>query len=110
MTKTKIALVAAMITLAPGKAKAEDGHEQLVHFTAHFGASYALQTTFYGFNRRVLKMSKPAATGVAALETLAIGLAYKLATNAPAESTATSMAQNTMGVVGAIGTAIMFEF
>lgn len=85
-------------------------HEDEVHLAAHVGTSFALQTMFYGFNSRVLKMNKPWSIGVAAVETLAVGFLYKLSENADAASTRRAMFQNTLGVGLAVGTHIVFRF
>jgi len=85
-------------------------HEDEVHLAAHTGASYALQTVFYGFNNRVLKFNKPISEAVAAIETLGIGFLYKFGETADASSTEKAMLENTLGVGLAVGTHIVFQF
>ena len=47
-----------------------------LHATAHIGASFALQTVFYGVNKE-LGLSKPRAEALAYAETMLIGFVYK---------------------------------
>ncbi len=85
-------------------------HDDEVHFAAHVGTSFALQTVFYGINSRAFQMSKPWSEVCAAVETLAIGFAYKYEENADSDATRTSMAENAIGVGLAIGTHYVFHF
>lgn len=85
-------------------------HEDLVHLTAHVGASYALQTVFYGFNNKVLKINKLDSEGLAFLSTMAIGYLYKLSENASSQSVAVAMSENMLGSFLAIGTHLTFHF
>ncbi len=81
----------------------------LTHFAAHAGTSFALQTVFYGVNNQYFGLSKPWAEGLGFAETLAIGFAYKaLETNPP--NTGTAMLENSVGALGAIGTHVVFHF
>jgi hypothetical protein len=85
-------------------------HDDLVHFTAHAGSSFALQTIFYGFNKKALKENTIKSEGLALLETLAIGLIYKASEHAPLGETSVSMAENVIGCASAIATHVTFDF
>lgn len=85
-------------------------NDELLHIAAHVGSSYILQTVFYGINTEALKMNKPTAEALALIETLAIGLAYKLNEPASIENTMNSMFYNSVGSTLAIGTHIVFKF
>lgn len=85
-------------------------HDDFVHLTAHVGASYTLQTIFYGIGSRGLGMTTLGAESFALASTMAIGFAYKLTENAPASDVARAMAQNLAGSLLAIGTHITFHF
>lgn len=104
------ALIAIILLASMAAAHAGDSHEALVHLTAHAGASFALQTAFYGANSRWLEMSSPSAQGLAFLETMAIGFAYKLSENADSASTTTAMAENLLGSALAVATQVTFKF
>lgn len=56
---------------------ADESHENLVHATAHFGASFAINQTLYTVNRQILQMDKPNALIFSVFTTLAIGFTYK---------------------------------
>ena len=85
-------------------------HEDLVHLSAHSGTSFALQTVFYGVNSKWLGINKPSSEVLAMAETLAIGFLYKQSESASPNQTRTSMEENLVGVAGAIGTHIVFQF
>lgn len=102
----KLFLIVLTLFIVSPKAQA-DQHQALVHGTAHIGASYTLQTVFYGFNSRVLEMSKPRAQLTSLVATLLVGYAYKLHSPGGLE---TSMGQNAIGAGLAIGTHWIFEF
>jgi len=85
-------------------------HDEVVHLAAHVGASYTLQTVFYGIGSRGLGLTMLGSEGFALAATSAIGLAYKLTENAPANDVARSVAQNLVGSLLAIGTHVVFRF
>jgi len=87
-----------------------ENHEAFVHATAHIGASFALQTVFYGMSKEFLGYSFIGNESLALVETLLVGFAYKASENAPFAETATSMTQNTVGALLAIGTHLTFHF
>ena len=74
-----------------------------INTTAHISTSFALQTVFYGFNEKVLHLSKLDSELIALMETLAIG-----GFSAPLNSAATF--ENTAGAFTAIATHIVFKF
>ena len=79
----------------------------------HFGVSYALQTTFYGFNRRALRLERVPALGFAAFTTLAIGFTkeYLDALERGDERIdGRDMLYNMLGMGASIGTCLIFEF
>lgn len=94
------------------EACAVDGHTALVHLTAHTGASYALQTVFYGVNTRALKLSAGEAEALALVETLAIGLLYKAveSESSTGDDVLRATTQNALGAGLAIGTHVLFKF
>jgi hypothetical protein len=85
-------------------------NDELLHLSAHVGASYLLQTSFYGVNNRWLKLNKVDSEVLALATTLAIGLAYKLSEGANADSTSRAMKQNILGSALAVVTHITFNF
>ena len=85
-------------------------HDDEVHFAAHVGTSFALQTVFYGVNSRAFQMSKPWSEVCAAFETLAIGFIYKYEEDADQDAIRTSSIENAVGVSLAIGTHYVFHF
>lgn len=97
-----------LLMLLPSLAYAD--HEDTVHLAAHVGLSYTLQTVFYGFNSKVLHLAPLQAEGLALLETLSIGLTYKLMEGASDTDINTAMGRNTLGAALAIGTHIVFKF
>jgi hypothetical protein len=85
-------------------------NEDLVHLTAHTGASYMLQTTFYGLNSKVLKQNFWTSEGLAMAETLAVGLLYKAVENTPTNQLGLPIAEDLFGASLAIGTHVSFHF
>lgn len=83
--------------------------DDLMHFTAHTGASFTLQTVFYGVNSKWLGLPKPVAEGLALVETLAVGFIYKKTEGNPSNMN-TAMLQNVLGATSAIATHVVFEF
>jgi hypothetical protein len=95
---------------------ADPAHDQLVHDTAHFGASYSLSMFTYGFTHKVLGMTKNESFIFSALSTLAIGFMYKamMASDLPPErgipGLGRAMLMNGVGI-GAMGvTVAAFDF
>src|SRR5271165_1813977 len=83
-----------------------DPHEDAVHFAAHAGTSFAVDTIAYGVNNR-LGLSKPHSRELAVFETLTIGLLYKLSERAGKLDT--PMMENTIGAGAATLTIWTFE-
>lgn len=83
--------------------------DDMMHFAAHTGVSYGLQTVFYGIGTRWLDMPPVYAEVTAAVFTLAIGFAYKAGQDLP-NDTGRAMLYNTVGVMGAVGTHLTFRF
>lgn len=80
--------------------------------SAHMGTSYILNTTFYGINKKVLKMDTANALLFSAFTTLAIG-AIKESIDAiekNKEYDGGDMMYNALGVGLSIGTVYIFEF
>ena len=105
-----------MVALISGVAKADD--TSLVHFSAHFGMSYAIDTFSYGLLRG---LSQSAGKGqdqslriqemaFAVAFTLLIGFAYKALEAAPAGETAHSMIENGLGVGAATLSFVAFRW
>lgn len=84
--------------------------EQNVHFAAHVGTSFAIQTTAYGFNKKVLNMSKADAEWLAFAETMIIGSIYKVSERAPPGDLFRAEGENAIGIGLAIGVHYTFEF
>lgn len=87
-----------------------DTHEDLVHATAHIGASYAIQTVLYGVNFQGLGLDKTQSEGLALVEALMIGLAYKALEGAGTEDTLRALGEDAVGAGLAIGTHVTFRF
>lgn len=95
-----------------------DDHDDLVHFSAHFGMSYAINTMIYGTLRSLsrnagrekdldLKLQEMIFSGCL---TLMIGLAYKATEGAPLYDMGQSMLWNSMGVGAATISFAVFEW
>ena len=109
-------LITLILFLSCLACKAETQDEELVHFTAHFGASYALSMVSYGIARKGLGLEPLPAFLVAAGTALAIGAIYKFAVdNTPTNTSfgsdfGKSMMYNSAGVLGAGLTVKVFDF
>lgn len=71
----QLLILSLLVVVRP--AKADESHENVVHATAHFGASYALNHLFYTINRKGFQMDKGNALVFSIFTTLAIGFTYK---------------------------------
>ena len=98
----------ALLMLLSSPARAD--HDAFVHLTAHVGASYTLQTVFYGINNKIQKFGRVDSEALALLSTMAIGYAYKMSEHAPSKDVRRAMGQNLLGSALAIGTHIVFKF
>lgn len=96
-----------LIWLTPPAFALDD--EANVHFMAHAGTSFALETMFYGINKKEFGMSRGESLGLAFAETMALGLLYKVAEGTPA-NTGRAMIENAVGAGAAIGLNFVFEF
>lgn len=104
-------LFIGLLFLFSTQAKADFNHQDLVQLTAHVGASYAIHTTLYGVNSRLLEMDPIQAHAVAALETLAIGVLYKIAEGQDGiRQIPIASAKNALGIAGAVLTCVTFSF
>lgn len=104
-----MAKIIALLLLISLPAQAAVDRDELMHFTAHAGASFALQTGFYGVNKKWLGMDPVPAEMLAAVFTLGVGLAYKSSENYPS-NTGRAMLYNSLGVGTAIVTHVTFKF
>jgi len=91
-----------------------DDHEDLVHFSAHFGMSYAINTVVYGSLRSLSYNAGKSEDANLRLEemvfsaafTLMVGYTYKYIEGANTSDTLTAMKYNSIGVGAA---ALSFE-
>ena len=81
----------------------------MLHLTAHVGASYAINTVFYGVSTKALGMNKTAAFIVSAAATLAVGTLYKVG-EPEVLDWRRPMLQNVIGIVGSDATIVLFKF
>lgn len=105
-----LSILFATALLYPTRAIADDAD---LHFAAHAGASYALSMLAYGFYHQAFRMDKTSAFVFAAVTTLAIGLTYKemeVINGGTSQSIPRAMTQNTIGVLGAGFSIVMFQF
>lgn len=102
-------LVSASFVSKPAMAL-DISHDDVIHLTAHAGASFLLQTGFYGFNKEVFKMGKVESEVLAFASTMAIGYLYKFSENAPASDVARAMSENALGAALAVVTHVTFHF
>ncbi len=84
-------------------------HADDVHFAAHVGTAFALQTGFYGVNEKWIGLSKRDAELLAFAEMMAVGFLYKRNEGLP-RGTWTSVGENAVGGVLAIGVHVTFGF
>lgn len=78
-----------------------------LHFAAHTGSSFAVDTIAYGvFKQNRFNYPKT----LAFLTTLTIGLAYKLQEHTQANQLVTPMAENVLGAAAATLTIYTFDF
>lgn len=103
--KLKLLIILSLFTL---QAKADDS--SLVHLTAHFGASFAINYIVYGITEKGLGLSQHDSLIIATTTTLAIGLAYKLLEFASIASTSKAMLQNSTGVLASDLTLTVFKW
>jgi EamA domain-containing membrane protein RarD len=92
---------------------ADTNHEDLVHFSAHFGMSYAISMFTYGVMRKGLGISVNESLGFSIFTTLVVGLTYKYMeamTTGSFAGMGTSMLYNATGVAASYITIKMFEF
>src|SRR5437016_5711297 len=91
-------------------AHADFTHDDFVHLAAHTGSSFALQTAFYGLNKKILKMNPTVSEVVAFIETMTVGYIYKFSENAGEDDTFRAMSENALGAGLAIGAHITLHF
>lgn len=111
--KTYLIILALMTNLAVA-----DDHDDLVHFAAHFGMSYAINTFSYGLFRGMSKSAGRADDPVlrmqemvmAAAFTLIVGFSYKAIELAPPSDVAHSMFLNVLGVAAANISFVAFQW
>lgn len=102
---SKALIIAICIAWCPSSLAESDSAS--VHFAAHFGLSYAITTTLYGFSRKGLRMSPLQASIFAGFVAFSGGL-FRQAIQ-PQVNTA-GIYQNALGVGAALGTAYVFGF
>ena len=89
----------------------DSDHDLLVHATAHFGASFALTTIFYGIYTRGFKMPPLTAFLFSALLTTSIGLSYKfMEGTGPVTGLGPAILYNTAGILATGLTIKLFDF
>jgi hypothetical protein len=90
-------------------AKAESSHDELVHLTAHAGASFAITMVSDQIYNKFLGWS-PGSSLLGGLATaLIVGSVYKLVETGRPASMADGIIYNTIGSVEAIGTIFVFD-
>ena len=87
-----IALLTLLALVFPTTAHAD--HNDDVHLTAHVGASFALDTFFYGFNKKALHMDNTSAKVFAGFTTVLVGALYKASENASGHDMIRATGQN----------------
>lgn len=85
-----------------------DGHEELVHLSAHVGMGYALTLLSDQFYNKTLGISSEGSMVLSVATALLAGCAYKVLETGNVGQVTGSMGYNTIGSVGAIGTVLMF--
>jgi len=104
-------LILMFSTVILGNLVGIDTHDQMVHFAAHFGMSYAIHTFLYAVFYRAFSLRRGIAISLAILITLAVGGGYKyieMAQNSEIPANVSeSMIQNTLGTTTSVGTIIM---
>jgi hypothetical protein len=93
---TRLCLIALILLYTPITALG-DGHDDLVHATAHLGLSYALTDVFYGVFRRGFEMPKTTAYLFSITYTLVLGLTYEYVGMASMDHTKKAMIWNGVG-------------
>lgn len=81
--------------------------ESQVHFAAHAGTSFALDTIAYGVNKHI---GAPMPKTAAFVETMVIGLLYKYSEHTPTRGYIVPMSENIVGAGAATLTIVVFEF
>lgn len=105
MTTTKLLVIAACIAYCPSVLAESD--TESVHFAAHFGLSYAITTTLYGFSRQGLRMSPVQAAVFAGFVTFTGGF-FRQAIQP--QFNGAGVFQNVLGIGAALGTVYVFHF
>lgn len=98
----KHTIIVALVMFSAYTCKAEStNHEELVHFSAHFGMSYAINTIAYAGLNKIVGADETTSFIVANALTLAVGALYKISeahNGRLPRGFAKSMAQNVIGV------------
>jgi len=100
----KFRLLILLMLCSQAKANEND----ILHLTAHVGASYIINTIVYGVSTK-MGMSKSAAFIVSAAATLAVGALYKFG-EPEVLDWRRPMLENAIGVVGSDATIVLFKF
>lgn len=99
-----------MSLLLTSLVSADPEHEQHVHDVAHIGASYMVNTVFYGVYAKGFGMPQGIAIGFSVGATVLTGLTYLYMTNASDGHIGHSMLFNGIGLAGSVITIKTFDF
>lgn len=98
-----------ILLLIPLIGNAESSHDELLHFTAHAGASYAITMVSDQVYNKLLGWS-PGSSLLGGLTTaLVAGSLYKLVETGKPASMGDGIIYNGIGAFGAIGTVFIFD-
>lgn len=101
-------LILGLILVCPLAHAESDTAE--VHFAAHFGTSYAIQTFAYGVSKQAAGMDNTDALIFAAVVTLTGTTLRQVLAAGDSPVNTTGILQNAFGVAASIGTCLMFDF
>lgn len=106
--KTLVVMLTIALALVCARIKADDS--ETVHATAHIGASYALNTFLYGFNKRALTLSGGDAIIFSSFETFLIGMSYEWLTLNSTLHINKALGQNALGIIFSTGSIVIWRF
>ena len=121
MKTFRLIILVAILALFLFSIPARADHNELVHFAAHVGTSFAINTVAYGacYKKNLIGLrtiqenqdDKVPCIMLAAFTTTMIGFLYKhLETNVTFPDMARSMGYNALGTGLSIGSVFLFEF
>ena len=106
--KLKLIIILALFYL-PVKAESA-ASDDLLHLSAHFGSSYAINMVTFGICEKGLGLRKKDSFIIAGITTLSLGIIYKVVQFASVPTTAKSAVLDTTGILVSDLTLLAFRW